>query len=162
VTIRRELPTVNLPMALRQKNWLGPKQQGSCVHASMIMLMRWQGHLKLADWWRQNHGDGEWEEDLMRKFNSAGVRYASTENKRDVRFLEWACQTRRGCGVTCMGGRHMVCLVHFDNQWAGILDNNRIEKIKWMPRETFLSEWYNSNSWAITPVYTPAPPLPQR
>lgn len=162
VKVRKEYPTVNLPMALREKNWLGQKGQGSCVHASMIMILRWQGRLKLADWWRTHHGDGEWEDNLMRKFNAAGVRFASTENKRDVTFLEWACRTRRGCGVTCMGGRHMVCLVHFDNKWAGILDNNRIEKIKWMPRETFLSEWFNSNSWAITPVYTPAPPLPQR
>ena len=24
----------------------------------------------------------------------------------------------------------------------------------------FLAEWFNSNSWAVTPVYAPAPPLP--
>jgi len=40
------------------------------------------------------------------------------------------------------------------------LDNNDINKITWVPRDTFVTEWQNSNGWAVTPVYTPAPPLP--
>ena len=61
-----------------------------------------------------------------------------------------------------MGGRHMVALVHFDKDWAGILDNNATGKIIWIRRKTFLAEWLNSSSWAITPVYTPSPPLPTK
>ncbi len=38
-----EYPTVNLPISLRQSNWLGNKNEGSCVHATMISLLRWQG-----------------------------------------------------------------------------------------------------------------------
>lgn len=158
--IRMEYPTVNLPVGLRQKNWVGDRGEGSCVHASMTMLFRWQGFPKMAEWWKQNNANGEWAEDLAIKFNNANVRFAQTTTA-DVNFLQWACDTRRGAGVTVMGGRHMVCLVHLDDQWAGLLDNNNIESISWYPRETFLAEWRASHGWAVTPIYWPAPPLPQ-
>ena len=51
--VKKERPTVNVPAALRQSNWRGPEGQGSCVHASMISLLRWQYRLKTADHWRQ-------------------------------------------------------------------------------------------------------------
>lgn len=163
---KQEFPTVNLPLSLRQQNWLGNKREGSCVHATMVMLFRWQGRYAMANHWRQTYGNGEsadatWDarDNLAAKFDREGVRYAYTI-AGDVEFLEWACDTRRGCGVTVMGGKHMVALVHFDKEWAGILDNNDIKKITWVPRDTFVAEWLNSNGWAVTPVYDPAPPLP--
>lgn len=162
VSVKKEYPTVNLPYELRQKNWVGRQGEGSCVHATMVMALRWQRQYELANWWRQNKGDGEWDDKLAGEFNAANVRFAFTSEKGDVKFLEWACNTRRGCGVAIMGGRHMVYLVHFDDQWAGILDNNQIGKINWVPRATFVAEWLNSNSWAVTPCYTPSPPLPQK
>jgi hypothetical protein len=157
-----ERPTVNLEVALRQGNWLGSQGEGSCVHATMIMLFRWQGRDDLAEVWRTSYENGEWHEGLAAKFEKERVRYAYTWKENDVQFLEWACKTRRGCGVTVRGGAHMVMLVHLDAKQAGILDNNSVNQIKWVPRETFLSEWYNSNSWAVTPVYTPPPPLPSK
>lgn len=159
--LKIERPTVNVPLALRQGNWLGSQREGSCVHATIISLFRWQGRLKMADHWRRTYGDGEWAEDLAAKFDREGIRYAYTSNKGDVTFLEWACRTRRGCGVTVMGGQHMVALVHLDDKWAGILDNNHTDKIIWVPRETFVAEWKASNSWAVSVLYTPAAPLPQ-
>jgi len=155
-----EYPTVNLPVALRQANWRGNEGEGSCVHASMISLLRWQGRHAMADYWRQTYGNGEWAAGLADKMDREGVRFAYTVGRNDVGFLEWACSTRRGCGVTVLGGRHMVCLVHLDEKWAGLLDNNDPRQITWVPRRTFLAEWLNSNSWAVTPVYAPAPPLP--
>jgi hypothetical protein len=157
--VKIEYPTVNLPISLRQTNWLGSKSEGSCVHATMISLLRWQGRPGTADYWRRNYGNGEWPEDLAAKFDREGVRYACTTDG-DTEFLEWACSTRRGCGVTVMGGKHMVALVHFDAEWAGILDNNDTDTITWVARDTFVAEWQNSNGWAVTPVYNPAPPLP--
>ena len=62
--------------------------------------------------------------------------------------------------MTVMGGKHMVALVHFDSEWAGILDDNDTDTITWVARDTFVAEWQNSNGWAVTPVYAPAPPLP--
>ncbi len=157
--VKTEYPTVNLPFVLRQTNWLGSKNEGSCVHATIISLLRWQGRPGTADYWRRTYSNGEWPEDLADKFDHEGVRYAYTTDG-DVSFLEWACSTRRGCGVTVMGGKHMVALVHFDDKWAGILDNNDTDNITWVPRETFVAEWQNSRGWAVTPVYNPAPPLP--
>ena len=41
--VRKEHPTVNLPLALRQSNWWGQDGQGSCTWATMVSLLRWQG-----------------------------------------------------------------------------------------------------------------------
>ena len=157
-----EYPTVNLEEAFREKNWTGPGGEGSCVHASMAMLFRWQGRPDLGDLWRRTYAGGEWTSGtgLAAKFDKEGVRYAYTTGEKDLSFLEWATKTRRGCGVTVKGGAHMVILIHLDAERAGILDNNFPEEIKWIPRETFLAEWYASQSWAVTPVYAPPPPLP--
>jgi len=157
--VKIEYPTVNLPVSLRQSNWMGDKNEGSCVHATMISLLRWQGRPGTADYWRQHYGNGEWPEDLAAKFDREGVRYAYVTNG-DVGFLNWACSTRRGCGITVMGGKHMIALVFLDEEWAGLLDNNDVSTIAWVPRETLIAEWKNSNGWAVVPVYSPAPPLP--
>jgi hypothetical protein len=158
--VTKERPVVNIPPALRQRNWIGNRQEGSCVHATMISLLRWQGRRNAADYWRQKYGSGEWPEDLAAKFDKEGIRYAYVTNG-DVRFLEWSCRTRRGCGITVMGGAHMVALVHLDEKWAALLDNNNVSKFTWVPRETLIAEWKASYGWAVTPIYTPAAPLPQ-
>jgi hypothetical protein len=158
--VRKERPAVNIPLTLRQSNWLGSNREGSCVHASMISLFRWQGRYKTADHWRRAYGNGEWPEDMAAKFDREGIRYAYVENG-DVRFLEWACRTRRGCGITVMGGAHMVALVHLDEKWAALLDNNSVSNFIWVPRETLIAEWRASYGWAVTPIYSPAAPLPQ-
>ena len=158
--VKKERPVVNVPLALRQSNWLGSNREGSCVHASMISLFRWQGRYRTADYWRKTYGNGEWPEDMAAKFDREGIRYGYVENG-DVRFLEWACRTRRGCGITVMGGAHMVALVHLDDRWAALLDNNNVSKFIWVPRETLIAEWKASYGWAVTPIYTPAAPLPQ-
>jgi len=113
---RVEYPTVNLPRSLRQENWLGSKGEGSCVFATAVSLFRWQGRYWMADRIRTRYGNGEYADDswnpqsnLADKLDAEGVRYAYT-TAGDVSFLEWACSTRRGCGVTVLGGRHMVAL----------------------------------------------------
>lgn len=55
----------------------------------------------------------------------------------------------------------MVALVHLDKKWAGIIDNNDPGHVIWIPRKTFIAEWMNSESWAITYLMNPpAPPMP--
>jgi hypothetical protein len=66
-----ERPTVNLETVFRQNNWLGPQGEGSCVHATMIMLFRWQGQFEMADYWKANHADGEWATNLANKMDRA-------------------------------------------------------------------------------------------
>jgi len=155
-----ERPVVNVPYAMRQENWLGSKREGSCAWAATISLLRWQGRYEMADWIRKNRGNGEWPEHMEAGLDSAGIRYAYTVDG-DVEFLEWACRTRRGCGITVHGGAHMVALLHLDEEWACLLDNNAIQEFIWVPRESLIAEWKASHGWAVTPVYTPAAPLPQ-
>jgi hypothetical protein len=161
-TVRKaiaERPTVNIPLRLRQSNWIGNGAEGSCVHATMIGLMRWQGRSDLASVWRRKYADGEWPAGLVEKFDRERIRYAYTCGG-DVRFLEWAVRTRRGCGITVLGGEHMVALVHLDGKWAGLLDCNDVGKVRWVPRERLVAEWKASYGWAVTVVYSPSAPLP--
>lgn len=157
--IKQERPTVNLPLSMRQTNWLGNRGEGSCVWASTISLLRWQGRYRTADWVRSNYGDGEWPDDHVAKLERAGIRYTFVTNG-DVKFLEWCCRTRRGAGVTVMGGAHCVNLVFLDDRWACVLDNNDVQRYHWVRRETFLAEWRASYGWGFTVVYSPTPPLP--
>ena len=156
-----EMPTVNVPHALRQENWPGEEGGGSCVHASMVTLLRWQGQPKLAEWWKQNYDSGEYASRMAARMAAAGMPFAETTSG-DVAFLDWALKTRRGCNVTVRGGAHMVTLVHFDSKYAGILDNNYPDRITYYHREDFINYWRRSSGWAYTPVYSPAPPLPRR
>ena len=94
------------------------------------------------------------------KLNAERFRWAGTERRNDVAFLQWAVATGRGCLVTCKGGEHAILLVHLDKKYAGLIDNNRPQKIIWVSRRRFLSEWFNSNSWGITILGTPPAPNP--
>lgn len=154
-----ERPQVNVPIALRQKNWIGSRGQGSCAHASMVTALRWQGQPAMADWWKRKHGNGAGYESLDRDLTNAGIRYAATCDQQDVSFLEWSVETRRGCVVAINGYTHAVFLAHMDDQHVGLIDNNQIGRVVWVDRETFLRDWYESRSLAIAVVYTPAPPL---
>ena len=167
-----ELP-VNLPSSLHQENW-GPDDDGSCTHAAMVYLLHWQGQHDLAQWWRKSHVGGETPGELHAKLDAAGIRYAATVEDRDVSFLELAVATRRGCGVkvtvppyrycaTCRethGGSHMVLLVNLTATHVTLLDVNDMQHTR-VPLEVFLANWLNAGSWAVTPVYSPAAPLPR-
>lgn len=147
-------PVVDLPPELRTTNWGG----GSCVHASTVHLLQWQGHHELAKWWRETYSGGEYSTRLHERLNQAQLQYAYTV-EGDVAFLEWALRTRRGAGITYFPN-HAVNLVHLDQERAGLLDNNRVEQIIWIDRQEFLSRWRAYGGWAWTLVYNPPPPLP--
>jgi hypothetical protein len=155
----QELPAVDIPTDWRRQNW-APYGEGSCVHASLVMLFHWQARHDLGDWWEANYHSGEYPERLAQRLEAAGVTFAETRDG-DVKFLEWALRTRRGAAVTVQGGRHMVLMVHLDAERAGILDNNAPHTIQWRPRADFLREWQASgHRWGVTPVYAPPPVSP--
>lgn len=153
-----ERPVVNLPVALRQPNWLGPQRQGSCVWATLTSLLRWQGRYHTADYLKQRYGDGEWAERFAERLNAEGIRFAQTTDG-DMAFIDLACKTRRGCGAVIMGGRHMIAIVHASETEIGILDPNDVNRIHYVPRDSFETEFKNSGGWAFAVLYTPAPPL---
>lgn len=161
-----ELPQVNVPVQLRQENYT---RGGSCAFASMITLLRWQGRTELADWMRKHYAEGTYAEHYDYLMDKAGVKFASTWGRQDVELLRWACKTRRGACIGIYGADndphkvlHMVNLVHLDDKYAGILDNNSTEKIIWMDANVFVDYWIKCGSWAVVPLYSPAPPLPAR
>jgi hypothetical protein len=161
-----EVPVVNLPLELRESNWVSDTNEGSCVHAFVVMQFRWCLEDAQAEYWRTHNAGGEWADDtwnygsnLARKFDSAGIQYAYTVDG-DEAFLEWAVATRRGCGITVMGGKHMVYLVHLDAERAGIVDTNDISRVIWVRRDRLIAEWKSSNGWAVAMLRSPAPPLP--
>lgn len=154
-----ETPIVNLPLALRQANWVY-RGEGSCAHATIVSLLRWQFRFRTAEDYKRTHGGGVYPSTLEAALSAANIRYASTKTG-DVSFLDEACRERRGAGIVVMGGRHMVALVHLDGERAGILDNNDVRSTIWIPRETLISEWQNSGGFAVCLLYAPAPLLPR-
>ena len=158
-----EVPTVNLETALRQRNWAKTPMNGSCVYATLVSLFRWQGRDDLATRIREKYDGGTGWFRLAAELDAEGIEYAFTNQKNDVAFLEWACKTRRGAGVTTTGGSHMIALVYLDDKRAGFIDNNKPEEILWKTREEFLTDWFSATSWAITPLMgPPPPPLPTK
>lgn len=149
-----EYPTVNLPEALRTKNWGG----GSCVHASVVTLFRWQNRDDLADYWRANFIGAESFAGVMTKANRLGLSFVGTSDG-SVAFLELCCRTRRGAMIFYYP-KHAVNLVHLDSKWAGLLDNNRTHKYIWIPRDVFIQNWRSYGGVAATPTYSPVSPIP--
>lgn len=158
---RPELPTVDIPTEWRCTNWSSlTNGQGSCVHASCVMLLRWMELHELAEWWRQSYSGGEYSDRMHQKLTAAGIQFAATTNG-DIAFLEWAVRTRRGACITINNAAHMVCLVHLDESRVGILDNNHTDRIDWHRRAEFLQAWQSSPApWAFTLVYNPPPASP--
>lgn len=152
---------MDLPLALRQANWGG----GSCVHASTVSLLRWQGQHQMADWWRRNYSGGEYSYRLVQRMEAAGLRYAYTD-QGDLRFLEWAVRTGRGAGILYKP-RHAINLVGLDQTYAYLLDNNSVDydvrRGHWerVPRAEFERHWRSRGGFGWTLVYDPPPPLPR-
>lgn len=161
-----EVPVVNVPRKLRQGNWLRPgtRDDGSCCHAALVSLLRWQGQYTLADGWRRTHSGGEFTWTMKGDLDKAGIPYAWCQNG-DPKFLEWAVRTRRGACIQYRDSpeskcHHMVNVVHLTDKWVGILDNNDVRRFKWMDRADFMRNWQSSEGWAFTPCFSPAAPLP--
>jgi hypothetical protein len=158
-SIVRNLRRIDIPEQWRRRNWIGNRGQGSCVHASLVHLLHWQGRHQLADWWQRRYANGETAEGLAGKLESAGIRFAETRSG-DETFLEWAIRTRRGAAVVVQHGAHMVNLVGLDDRSARILDNNSPDRTQEISRAEFLRDWKTSGGWAVTPVGAPPPPNP--
>jgi hypothetical protein len=149
-------PAMDLPVEARCRNYAG----GSCVCASTISLLRWQGCDELAAELRRTCVGGQSAGSLHAHLDALGVRYAFTTSG-DVAFLEWAIRTRRGCGVTFYPA-HYVNLVDLTDEEATLLDNNRVEQYVTMPRDEFIRRWRGYGGWATAVVYSPAAPVAHR
>jgi len=152
-----EIPAANLPLEDRQQNW----GTGSCVHASTIYTLRWQGAYKLADWWRKNYEGGETASGIRAKLTKAKVKFYSTENA-DPEVLEYATRSRRGA-IIWYFPNHCVTFVGFAKQdgreVAMLLDNNRIKQYIAIEKQSFLKAWAGYGGFALCPLGDPPPPV---
>jgi hypothetical protein len=153
-----EADYLDLPRDMRVPNWGG----GSCVHASTVVLLKWQGQAKMAEWWRQAYSGGENSGRLAQRMESAGLRYAFTVSG-DVEFLEWVTRTRRGAGISYYPN-HAINFCGFASKdgrdYAVLLDNNRINTYIYVDKAEFVRSWKSYGGWAWSVVYSPPPPVP--
>ena len=151
---------LDLPPELRTENWGG----GSCVHASTVNLLIWQGQPELARWWRDQYSGGEYADRLVSRMEAANLRYAYTRDG-NFAFLEWCIRTRRGAGIFYKI-RHAINCVGIDSQNVLLLDNNdidypeRIGTYETVEIEQFKKRWNGYGGFAWTLVYVPPPPTP--
>ena len=164
-----DTPTCNIPPPLRQKNWLGPKGQGSCVYASLTSHARWLNLFRIADLiagprgdGHGKYGDGEFETRLMENLDREGIDHAETR-KADPRFLDWCDKERRGA-IMWWKPYHCCLFVgwveHNGRQYAAILDNNRTEDFELTEREQFIRLWAGYGGFALCIMSDPATSVP--
>lgn len=157
--IADEIPWMNLPREMREWNWGG----GSCVHASTVMCFRWQGDLDRAAMWRRTYSGGESSYGLRRKLDHHGIAYHYTDQAGDDRVLEYGSRTRRGA-VIFYYPNHSICFAGYarrgGNEYAVLLDNNRIDEFIWVPKADFLRHWRGYGGFALVLLGSPAPRQP--
>src|SRR5438093_7986957 len=163
---------IDFPLALRSANSVGRDGYGLCVFTSVMHAARWQKEGPLEDFqalMRRELGGG-WPEKLDRMIAkyAPGVDYFQYEG-RDPTVLKLALAGQRLPSVTYNGRdphyrggiSHMVNLVHFDEHWACILDNNFVGEndLVWMTPSEFLERWRGRGSgWAVILLREPPDP----
>lgn len=159
-----EQPPCNVPPSLHQRNELGPLGQGSCVHASMKILMSWLNEPEMADWWWRTYHDGEYDTRLMARLEQRGLPYSATR-KADPRFLDWCSDTKRGCVLWWKPSHccYFAGWVKVDGrEYAAIIDNNFPGRFELTPRDQFIRLWAGYGGFALTLLLDPPGSLPYR
>jgi hypothetical protein len=173
---------LDLPASLHQRNAGGSNGAGLCVYASARHSGHWHDDPAMRGLfdWMKRHPGGSYPEKFDRtmaqfcKEKSLPLpKYLNVENA-DLALLQKACAAGLMPGVTYSrspteryAGRtidHMVSLVHADERWFVILDNNHpgADQYEWMS----LAEAKRAlptrqgNIWAIIPLQPGPPPVP--
>lgn len=160
--LSRERELAEIPYEWRQENW----GTGSCVHATSITLLNWQGEYEAAAEWKRLYSGGEAtaQSPHTNKMDHLGLKYVVT-NDGDEDFIQWALESRRGCGVACPRG-HCVAWVglteHDGQRWITVLDNNHVDTPHEEEYSTLLRKWQNhgGHAFAFTGGKVP-PPRPK-
>lgn len=163
--------TVDLPIDQHVRNFGAPKDNlGLCVFASMTMGARWHNVTPLKDVIHKIDKGGGWPEKVDRVFKqfAPDLKYVQYEGT-DPAILDKAMAEGAMCHVTYGYGErygmktiaHMVNLVHLDQKWAVVLDNNFPGTYEWMDRSEFLKRWTHpgGQGWAYI-MLAPGPPPP--
>mgnify|MGYP002784804465 CR=1 FL=1 len=174
---------LDLPGSQHLKNAGGSDGAGLCVFTSIAHSARWQRVELLEnfrDWMKQYPGGGYPEKvnqkiaQLAKERGQAPPRYLQIEGGRELlEVLRAAVASGRMPSVTYFvspSGRyrgqriaHMVSLVHLDDRYACVLDNNYpgVDQYEWMSIDEFLRSFTGSRAgWAVILLDPGPPPLP--
>lgn len=155
-----QMALTEVPVELRQPNYNG----GSCLWASLVTALRWQGQDSLATRVRAAYSGGANVSDLEVMCDREGIRFAATTDGNES-LLQWASDTRRIAAihwVVSQPGDHAISFAGYVNVGgkvlAALIDNNAPGKNLYLPKDRFLRTWKASGGCALVPIYTPAPP----
>ncbi|MCS7166239.1 MAG: hypothetical protein RMI91_01835 [Gemmatales bacterium] len=167
---------LDYPIERHLRNAVGRDGAGLCVFTSLTHAADWQNVEALQqfrDWMRQHPGGG-WPEKvdamitrLCRERGLPVPQYLQYQGN-DISILKLACKTgRMPCVTYCFSpagryqGRriaHMVNLLHADERWFAVLDNNFPGTVEWMNEEEFRRTFTGlGEGWAII-LLAPSPP----
>lgn len=169
---------IDYPVSQRTKNIGGRDGAGLCVFTSIGHAAREQNVDPLKDfqeWMRQYPGGGypqKVDDMIARKCGTSKPLYIQYEG-RDPAILKAALAGGRMPSITYDGRdghyrgtiAHMVNLVHFDDKYAVVLDNNFIgeKDLVWLSPEELLSRWYGGrDGWAVVLLNPGKPPKAKR
>jgi hypothetical protein len=117
--------------------------------------------------WMFDKPGGSWPEDK----GLPRPQYLQVQGGKDLGVLEAACRNGMLPAVTYSrsptgryGGRriaHMVSVVHCDDRWVGILDNNYPQTIEWASPDELLRVSNPSGFWAVVLLNPGPPPVPR-
>lgn len=169
----------DLPQHEHLRNKGGSDGAGLCVFTSIDHSARWQNVPALVgfrDWMTRYPGGGTPTKvdakikELCRERAVNEPAYLQYVGK-DLDILKLACQSGRMPGVTYRysptgryGGQkiwHMVTLVHADDKYFAILDNNYPGSIEWMTPAEFRPVFTEGGGWAFV-LLNPGPPPPPK
>jgi hypothetical protein len=178
----------DLPGDLHRSN-TSSRGQGCCVWTSIHHAAVWQNvpaYVEAAKW-IQGQGipggayPGAVERYLPRMARERGLIQAPkflNYQGSDLELLKLACKTGRMPAVTYSFsptrryGRsriaHMVSLLHADDRWFAVLDNNYIgpNRIEWLTPNEFRNTWTGlgdrGGGWAVILLAPPPPPPPRK
>ena len=164
-------PVVNLPIELRQSNWVSneaeTRGQGSCVFASMVSHAQWQNRPDIAAYIRKNFSGGETETGLIAKLDAMKAHFPDLDysytRRADPRFLDW-CDERR-CGCILWWKPYHCCkftgwVDRQGTQYASILDNNHTEQLELTESEQFIRLWAGYGGFGLALLFPPGPNVP--
>ncbi len=162
-----ESPPLNLPQELRQLNWLSRPngqghREGSCVHASFVMLLNWHNRVTDALRWKATYEGGEYASELEARLRAAGIGYRSTRDAEPT-FLDWCSESRHGA-ILWWKPNHCCLFAGWVNRngtwYAAIIDNNHPERFEYTERTQFLRLWQGYGGYALTITSPPTIPIP--
>ncbi len=169
---------LDLPKEHHTKNVGGSDGAGLCVFTSIMHAAMWQNVAVLWDFQKfmtKRPGGGYPDKvkkmiaEICKEKGEKEPAYIQIENG-DLEILKLACKTGRMPSVTYSysptgryGGSkiaHMVTLLHADDKWFCVLDNNYPKTYEWMSPEEFKRAYTGGGSAGWTHLLLAAGPPP--